>query len=59
MESPFRETVDALSISLWSIRILIYFVLTLCVLVNTEVPKVPEFIIEVEELEALIEKTVR
>jgi hypothetical protein len=52
-------SVEALSISLWAIRILLSYVLTPCVLVNTEVSKFPEFIIEVEELEAVREKTLR
>jgi hypothetical protein len=52
-------SVEALSISLWAIGILLSYVLTPCVLVNTEVSNVPEFFIEVEELEAVREKTVR
>jgi hypothetical protein len=59
IKSPSGMSVEALSISLWAIRILLSYVLTPCVLANTEVSKVPEFIIEVEKLEAVREKTVR
>ena len=39
-------------------KTLLSYVLTFCILVNAEIPKVSEFIIEVEEPEAVREKII-